>query len=44
MKRLCGGDINTKNDAPKKKVAIPDRGSLFDYIFDLKSNKTDGEW
>ena len=44
MKRLCGGDIATKYEGPKKKVAIPDRGSLFDYIFDLKQNKTDGEW
>ncbi|CAD8159976.1 unnamed protein product [Paramecium pentaurelia] len=44
MKRLCGGDIHTKSDAPKKKVAIPDRGSLFDYIFELKQNKSDGEW
>lgn len=44
MKRLCGGDIATKYEGPKKKVSIPDRGSLFDYIFDLKQNKTDGEW
>ena len=44
MKKLCGGDIHTKGDAAKKKIIIPERGSLFDYSFDLKANKTDGEW
>ena len=27
MKRLCGGDITTKNEGRKKKLTIPDRGS-----------------
>lgn len=44
MKKLCGGDIHTRADIPKKKITIPERGSLFDYIFDLKQNKTEGEW
>jgi dynein heavy chain len=43
MKRLCGGDIQVNVDL-KKKISIPDRGSLFDYSFEMKSNKQEGEW
>ena len=36
MKRLCGGDIPVLTDLPKMKISLPDRGSLFDYSFELK--------
>lgn len=33
-----------QSDAPKKKLSLPDRGSLFDYVYEMKANKLDGEW
>ena len=36
MKRLLGGDIQVNSDIPKKKIAVPERGSLFDYVFEMK--------
>lgn len=39
-----GGDIQVNSEIPKKKVAVPDRGSLFDYVFEMKQSRADGEW
>ena len=44
MKRLCGGDIHVAADVLKKKISAPDRGSLFEYSYEMKANKSDGEW
>lgn len=44
MKRLCGGDIHVAADILKKKISAPDRGSLFEYSYEMKANKSDGEW
>ena len=47
VKKLFSGDIkvDTKNEeSKKKKVSLPERGLLYDYIYKLKGNKTEGEW
>ena len=43
VKKLFGGDIKT-DETKKKKVAVPDRGVLYDYMYKMKANKADGEW
>ena len=44
LKKLFGGDIHFPQEVKRKKLSLPDRGLLFDYKYQLKSNKTDGEW
>ena len=32
------------HEIKKKKLSLPERGSMFDYSLELKSNKSDVEW
>ena len=31
-------------DIKKKKLVLPERGQLYEYLYQLKSNLLDGEW
>ena len=44
VKRLCGGDIQVPAEIKKKKLSLPERGSMYDYSLEMKANRTDVEW
>jgi dynein heavy chain len=46
LKRLLGGDIppTTELKQKPKKISYPERGTLYEYIYQLKEDKRDGEW
>lgn len=44
MKRLLGKDIPMPKEIVTKKISLPEQGTMFDYEYRLKENKTDGEW
>jgi len=44
IKRLLNKDIAMPEEVKTKKISLPDRGLLYDYVFETRSNKPDGDW
>jgi len=42
LKKLCNGD--SPDIKLKYHISLPDQGQLFDYIYDIKKGKIEGEW
>jgi len=43
LKKIFLGDIQI-GEMKKKKINIPEKSLLFDWVYELKSNKLDGDW
>jgi len=44
MKRLFGGDIKMEGEGKRKKISLPERGTLYDYKYQKKPSGNDFEW
>ena len=43
-KRLFSKDIPVAKEIESKKISLPERGTLYDYIYKVEDKKPEGDW